>query len=169
MRVPRAIIAALLGAAPLGSAGAPSRPPADRFAGDTAGLTPFVGTWTGEGQGLGAQIRDSLVFSVALGGKALRFSMISRSGDGFLAEGFLWSTGAEHQIQLVEFSTVAPFRRLLGTGEPGALALDELPPERHTRVRLDLSADGVLRLRELNTEVDPPRAFVDESFTRVGP
>ena len=77
--------------------------------------------------------------------------MISRSADQFAAEGYMWSTGNPREVELVEFSTVAPFRHFLGAREVSALVLEELPAERHTRVRLELLADGSLRLQEINT------------------
>jgi hypothetical protein len=148
----------------LGSSQLPEAAPIDRFAGDTSGLSPFIGIWTGEGEGPTGPIRDSLTFAVALDGRALRFSMISRTADRFQAEGYLWSTGQSTDVELVEFSTVTPFRHFIGSREAEGLVLEELPATRHTRVRLELSASGALRLQELDTRMEPPDAFVTELF-----
>lgn len=135
---------------------------------DTAGLSRFVGTWKGEGTGVTGPIHDSLTFGVALDGRALRFSLIALSADRFEAEGFLWRTGSPRQVELVEFSTVDPFRHFLGTLTDGELRLEETPAERHTSVRLTLQADGSLRLQEIDTGSSPARVFVDELFRRTG-
>ncbi len=135
---------------------------------DTTGLSPFIGTWIGEGEGVTGPIRDSLTFTVALGGRALRFSLIAQSADQFEAEGFVWATGLPRQVELVEFSTVAPFRHFLGSLTGGDLLLEETPAQRHTSVRLALQPDGTLRLQELDTSRTPARAFVDELFRRSG-
>jgi hypothetical protein len=139
-----------------------------QIVGDTAGLTPFIGTWMGEGTGVTGPIRDSLTFSSALDGRALRFSLVALSADRFEAEGFLWRAGSLRQMELVEFSTVDPFRHFLGALTGGDLLLKETPAERHTSVRLALQPDGTLRLQEIDTGSSPARVFVDELFRRTG-
>ncbi len=165
--LPRGI--ALLGLLIAGSGNAHEVRSLRPFTADTTGLSPFLGTWIGEGEGVTGPIRDSLTFAVALGGRALRFSLIAQSADKFEAEGFVWGTGVPRQVELVEFSTVAPFRHFLGSLTGGDLLLEETPAERHTSVRLALQPDGTLRLQELDTSRSPARIFVDELFRRNRP
>jgi hypothetical protein len=146
------------------------RAPLHATAADTTGLLRFVGTWIGAGTGLGgAIIRDSLVFMPALGGRALRFTMVATSADGFEAEGYVWRAEPTGPVELIETSSADPMRRFRGSWDTQALVLDEEPAARATQVRLEfLSADS-LRLQEMSTRSQPPRAFVDEVFVRVGP